>query len=162
MPSWENTPAKERVCVYCESTFFAKRDIAKYCSPLCANRARPPRPKPTAEQRKAWREKRLAQPGYRERVNKVSNDRHRTVKKWLADYKISHGCVDCGYNAHHTALDIDHVEGKSFHIHKLKSVQAIKDEIARHKCVVRCANCHRIKSYETKSWEGHSSLVTDS
>lgn len=44
------------------------------------------------------------------------------------------------------------MEGKTANIANLKSIRAVKEEIERHKCVVRCANCHRIKSWETKSW----------
>lgn len=162
MPSWENTPATERRCVLCDGPFPAKRDSAKYCSPLCASRARPPRMKPTAEQRREWRERRLTQPGYRERVNAVENARARAVKAWIADFKMSNGCVDCGYAAHPAALDIDHMEGKTANISSLKSIEAVKAEVERHKCVVRCANCHRIKSWETRTWERHDSPPTAS
>lgn len=153
MPSWENTPATERTCVRCGNTFTAKRSNAKYCSSQCRERSRTKRPQPTAEQRRAWREKRLTQPGYRERVNAVDNARARSVKKWISDFKVSSGCIDCGYTDHPAALDIDHMEGKTANISALKSIAAVKAEIERHKCVVRCANCHRIKSWETRTWE---------
>lgn len=67
------------------------------------------------------------------------------------------GCIDCGYNAHPAALDIDHMEGKTANISSLKSISSVEAEIARHKCVVRCATCHRIKSWETRTWERHDS-----
>ena len=119
MPSWENTPAIERTCTVCNEPFSAKRDGAKYCSPLCANRARrSSERRGAAEQRKAWRENRLKQPGYRERVNLTANENRKLVKQWLADlwladFKTSAGYIDCGYTAHHAALDIDHMEGHS-------------------------------------------------
>jgi len=61
-------------------------------------------------------------------------------------------CVDCGYNAHLAALDFDHVDPK------LKSVNVStllqNTRLAFHvivaeaeKCVIRCANCHRIKTF---------------
>ena len=154
MPPWSNVVAQQRVCTQCDAGFESKRP-AKYCSDACREKARPKRPAPSAEQRRLWREARLRQPGYRERTNSVANERIRVVKAWIADYKITRGCVDCGYNAHPAALDIDHMDGKTADISSLKSVAAVEAEIQRHKCVVRCANCHRIKSWETRTWERH-------
>lgn len=80
------------------------------------------------------------------------NERARVVKQWLRDYKVEHGCVDCGYNEHWAALDFDHMVGKTINLASAKSIDQAKQEIENHLCVVRCANCHRVKSYETKSW----------
>ena len=157
MPSWENTPATELACMQCGEPFMAKRTTAKYCSSICRERARPARPQPTAAQRRAWRQRRLTQDGYRERVNAIENARARAVKAWISDFKVSAGCIDCGYNAHPAALDIDHMEGKTANISSLKSIAAVEADIARHKCVVRCANCHRIQSWETRTWDRHDS-----
>ena len=88
---------------------MAKRTTAKYCSSICRERARPARPQPTAAQRRAWRQRRLTQDGYRERVNAIENARARAVKAWISDFKVSAGCIDCGYNSHPAALDIDQV-----------------------------------------------------
>lgn len=162
MPSWENTPAVQRACEKCGGSFTAKRVTAKYCSSKCRERARPARPQPTADQRRAWREQRLTRDGYRERVNATENARARAVKAWISDFKVSAGCIDCGYDAHPAALDIDHMEGKTANISSLKSIAAVEAEIERHKCVVRCANCHRIKSWETRTWERHESPSTAS
>ena len=161
MPSWENTPAKERRCVLCDGPFLAKRDSAKYCSPLCASRARPKRAYDPDVRRRNYR-KRIADPATKTRYNQVANERARAVKAWISDFKIAAGCIDCGYNAHPAALDIDHMEGKTANISSLKSIAAVEAEIARHKCVVRCANCHRIKSWETRTWERHDSPSTAS
>ena len=92
----------------------------------------------------------VADPEKRARRNKVANDRIRGVKDWLNAYKVEHGCVDCGYNEFPQALDIDHINGKTRNISSLKSIAAIEAEIARHDCVVRCANCHRVKSWAEK------------
>lgn len=97
----------------------------------------------------------MAETERRERYNAVANSRIRQVKTWISNFKTSQGCVDCGYNAHPAALDIDHMAGKTANISQLKSIAAVKAEIARHDCVVRCANCHRIKSWETRTWERH-------
>jgi hypothetical protein len=135
---------------------------AKFCSLRCRNRGRGSRPQPTPEQRRAWRENRLTQVGYRERNNAQANDRARALKKWIADYKTAAGCTDCGYNAHPAALDVDHMNGKTSNISSLKSIAAVEAEIARHECVVRCANCHRVKSWETRTWDRRQSDSTAS
>lgn len=66
----------------------------------------------------------------------------------LASMKMDVGCTDCGYNAHPSALEYDHLPGteKCFniaqsHAHSWSDVMA---EIA--KCEVVCANCHRIRT----------------
>jgi hypothetical protein len=65
------------------------------------------------------------------------------------DYKLEHGCVSCGFQAHHAALHFDHVEGKKeINISTAKSIEQAKQEIA--KCVVRCANCHSIRHFEER------------
>lgn len=61
------------------------------------------------------------------------------------------GCIDCGYNKHPAALDFDHVDGeKLFEVSKTmgRSFAKMTAEIA--KCVVRCSNCHRIKTFEDR------------
>ena len=156
MPPWENSPATDRTCMQCGGAFTAKRDTAKFCSPLCASRARPKRTYDSAARRRNY-VKRSSDPETKSRYNTAANDRARMVKQWVADYKTSHGCVDCGYSAHPAALDIDHMEGKTANVSSLKSIAAIESEIERHACVVRCANCHRIKSWETRTWERHDS-----
>lgn len=71
-------------------------------------------------------------------------------RAWMQAEKLRQGCVDCGYNKHPAALDFDHVQGiKKFEVSKVaRSLEALKAEIA--KCVVRCSNCHRIKTYEER------------
>ena len=55
-------------------------------------------------------------------------------------------CVDCGAG-NPMVLQFDHVErrAKSFHIGATKSLERIRAEAA--KCVLRCANCHQLKSW---------------
>lgn len=89
----------------------------------------------------------LSDPKKRAHVNRVANDRIRKVKEWINKYKLSYGCLDCGYRQHAAALDFDHMDGKTSNIANLKSISAVQAEIERHACVVRCANCHRIKSW---------------
>ena len=115
-------------------------------------------PHATAEARRAYhseyiRNRKASEPGYRERLNAEANARVRKVKDWLSAYKIEHGCVDCGYAEHAVALDFDHMDGKTINLSAAKSIAAAIREIERHAVVVRCANCHRIKSFETRTWE---------
>lgn len=85
----------------------------------------------------------------------VCRDAHRVISAhsrnnfaYVQAIKLARGCVDCGFNTNPAALDFDHVRGKKF-----KGVGAMvnfgKDRIDAEiaKCVVRCANCHRIRTY---------------
>lgn len=71
------------------------------------------------------------------------------------------GCVDCGYKQDHRALQFDHI----IETEKTRTVASccfaswdvIKREIA--KCVIRCANCHAIKTHERKQYGGVSRRV---
>lgn len=69
----------------------------------------------------------------------------------ICKIKELYGCVDCK-NYDHRVLDFDHVSGsKRMDVSKMVgsySDKAILDEIA--KCEIRCANCHRIKTYERR------------
>ena len=68
------------------------------------------------------------------------------VQEFLRAYKLEHGCTDCGYKAHHAALDFDHLADKVLNVCLAKSIKQAKTEIA--KCEVVCANCHRVRSFE--------------
>jgi len=64
--------------------------------------------------------------------------------------KLARGCTDCGYNAHPAALDFDHRDpaSKTDDIGKMYG-RATTDRIYAevNKCDVRCANCHRVKTF---------------
>lgn len=97
------------------------------------------------EKVKAWREQRLTDPAYRERINQQANERAARVRDWLDAYKVARGCVDCGYNAHPAALDFDHIgDSKTINVCNAKSIAQAEAEIA--KCEVVCSNCHRIRT----------------
>lgn len=98
---------------------------------------------------KAWREKRLEDPDYRKKQNKLANDRATKIRRWLDEYKVVRGCVDCGYNAHAVALDFDHIgDDKTINVCFAKSLAQAKREIE--KCEIRCSNCHRVKTAERR------------
>jgi hypothetical protein len=71
------------------------------------------------------------------------------LKRKLID-RLGGKCIDCGYSAHLSALDFDHVDPskKSFGIGtgwNSRTESQLTHEAD--KCVVRCANCHRIKTH---------------
>jgi len=71
-------------------------------------------------------------------------------RRVIARYKRLKGCVDCGYKANSAALEFDHID-ETTKYNTIGSMMwckwdRIKAEIA--KCVVRCANCHAIRSLE--------------
>lgn len=94
-----------------------------------------------------WRHNKLLDPAYRARVAKVANDRATKRRRWLDDYKLRKGCIDCGYRAHPAALHFDHVRGdKKINVCHAKSMGQALEEIS--KCEVRCANCHAVRSFK--------------
>ena len=70
------------------------------------------------------------------------------IKRWLVDY-LGGKCIDCGYSAHLAALDFDHVDPttKRFTISgKMNQYNLTNLLLEAKKCVLRCANCHRIRT----------------
>ena len=70
-------------------------------------------------------------------------------RDWVRTIKLASGCVRCGYNKHHAALDFHHVRGvKKFTIgwNIFRGYAALKREIK--KCEVLCSNCHRIETFQ--------------
>ena len=67
----------------------------------------------------------------------------------INEIKIDSGCVDCGYAEHPVALDFDHVRGiKEYGIAQMRKKFTLKKLLKEiEKCEVRCANCHRIATY---------------
>lgn len=69
--------------------------------------------------------------------------------KKINQYKLDKGCIDCGYREHPAALDFDHRDPSLKYANIAQMItyswKAIKAELD--KCAVRCANCHRIKTY---------------
>ena len=70
------------------------------------------------------------------------------VGKWLLDYLRDHPCIDCG-EADPIVLEFDHQRDKKFAIGSATSKGvALSTVVAEvEKCEVRCANCHRRKTY---------------
>ena len=72
------------------------------------------------------------------------------VRAWLFEYLKTHPCVDCG-ETNPIILEFDHRADATKHFnigdvsHKGTSLRRVQEEVA--KCEVRCANCHRKKTY---------------
>lgn len=72
------------------------------------------------------------------------------LRDYVTRYKEERPCVDCDKSYPHYVMDLDHCNGKkitnvSTAIYRGWSLERLKQEIA--KCEIRCANCHRIKTY---------------
>lgn len=79
-----------------------------------------------------------------------ANDTRRAAhrRKVVNRYKRIKGCADCGYKNHWDALEFDHLDNSKKR-HTVASLMhcswnTIKTEMA--KCVIRCANCHAIRT----------------
>jgi hypothetical protein len=83
--------------------------------------------------------------------NKTREKRSSLRKEWKA-YKATLYCTKCGFN-HTAALDFHHVDpsNKTDSVNQLVSdgrFKAAMEEVQ--KCVVLCANCHRIHHHEER------------
>jgi len=88
-------------------------------------------------------------PADMEKVRAADRARATRIRRHIDGVKMARGCIDCGYAAHPAALDFDHLSDKSINVSSAKSIAQADAEIA--KCEVRCANCHRVKSWE-RAW----------
>jgi len=69
----------------------------------------------------------------------------------INEIKLNSPCVDCEGTFPPCAMDFDHVRGtKKYNVSKMVAKRMSLDKILKEieKCDVRCANCHRIKTYE--------------
>lgn len=85
------------------------------------------------------------------KYSKIAKDR---VRAYIKAYLEANPCVDCG-ETDIIVLEFDHIgDDKQFSISDATragyGIPKIKAEIA--KCEVRCANCHRKKTYERGGW----------
>jgi hypothetical protein len=83
--------------------------------------------------------------------SKVAKSR---IRAYINNHLKANPCVDCG-ETNIVVLEFDHIgDDKYFSISDATrhgySIKKIEVEIA--KCEVRCANCHRKKTYERSGW----------
>lgn len=90
-------------------------------------------------------------PMYKIRNLERANLNKSKVQAWLNQYKLERGCIDCMFKEHAVALELDHMGDKVVCVSRCGSIQAAFDEIQDGKCVVRCCNCHRLKTWCDKS-----------
>lgn len=84
-----------------------------------------------------------------ELIDKAVVRRRLLREKWYA-FKLTLKCTTCGFS-HPAALDFHHKDPskKEAHIHRLlKNGLNSKLQKELEKCIVLCANCHRIHHYE--------------
>ena len=91
---------------------------------------------------------------HRKHVRKKTREKKEELKQYIWKYLSTHPCVDCG-ESNPVVLEFDHVKGKKNKsiarmVSDNYSLEAIQREIS--KCVVRCANCHRIKTHKERGW----------
>ncbi len=73
------------------------------------------------------------------------------ARKHILDYLTKHPCVDCG-EADPIVLEFDHIAGRGEKMFSLgvavqRGYGLAKIDAEIEKCDVRCANCHRRKTY---------------
>lgn len=87
-----------------------------------------------------------------QKVKNVLKDKY---KKLIIDYKMENGCSDCG-NKDYRVLEFHHLDKKQkdFNIsvayYNRVGMEKIRQEIK--KCVILCANCHRITHWVENKW----------
>ncbi len=91
---------------------------------------------------------------YNRYMDQKQRDRARADRnrKRIKEYKLSKGCIDCGYNKHPAALEFDHLP-QYIKINTVASLcYAAWDKIQAEidKCEVVCSNCHSIRSASRK------------
>lgn len=81
----------------------------------------------------------------RQLIRNIKNARNAKARRMVAAYKLEKGCIDCGYNTHPAALQLDHRDGE-VKLNSVSRMQHTADKIAAeiNKCDVRCANCHAV------------------
>lgn len=152
----QTTEMPERPCVVCGEMFRPKPGgwNAKYCPGGCKTKVRwdtNPRPSRAGKETYYSRVTKL-DPQKLAAHNAIGAKARRELRQWLYDYKMERGCIDCGFNAHPSALQFDHNGKKVADISVLRSsIKRVLAEIESGKCVVRCANCHAIKTWAEKN-----------
>lgn len=130
-------------CLHCKKEMKNIHGHQKFCSTECYSKL-------AFERRKG----RLLNESYRQKTNFQQREKRKEVQFYIRNYKISKGCIDCGFNKHHSALQFDHVRGEKIrNVCHSKSIDSAKIEIE--KCEVVCANCHSIRSFERIQKKGY-------
>ena len=86
------------------------------------------------------------------RSKKKNRENRKRNKGYIFFVKTLHSCIDCGED-NPLVLEFDHVRGeKKANVsdmgNQAYSIKTIQKEIE--KCEIRCANCHRIATYNRR------------
>ena len=83
------------------------------------------------------------------RTRRTAAEYRKQLRMWLFEHLRNNPCIDCG-EADPIVLEFDHQRDKKFAIGnaagKGVALNTLIAEVA--KCKVRCANCHRRKTYK--------------
>jgi hypothetical protein len=122
-----------------------------YCSKACRNKfANRNQVYSPSERKRSYQRTKENPEAYALHLRSGATGR-KLIREWLSHYKIERGCVDCGYKEYACALQLDHEGDKSIAIADARSsINRLKREIEKGRCVVRCANCHSIRTWRTK------------
>ena len=143
-------------CAVCEKIFTPRPGgyNAVYCSKACKQKKRC-KSEVKIYSARYRRDTYLRIKDNPERLDRLRKSGRRTARKqrdWLNDYKMSRGCLDCGFSCHPAALQFDHTGKKSVEISKIRgNKKRVMDEVEKGMCVIRCANCHSIKTWAEKN-----------
>lgn len=91
----------------------------------------------------------------REKVRAAVNARRKNKRQEWHEYKKTLSCIKCGFN-HPAALDFHHIvkhpdNKKIFSLLSQGARTQLWEELK--KCVVLCANCHRIHHHDERAAE---------
>lgn len=116
---------------------------SRFCKPCQAERVR---------ERDKNRKRQMRQDGDAyAKVRENQNAQREIKRRWICDYLSENPCVDCG-EADILVLEFDHrgdvpkLKDVVTMLNSTYSLRMLQEEVA--KCDVRCANCHKRKTYE--------------
>lgn len=85
---------------------------------------------------------------------KAQRIRRNSIRQWFDEYKTELGCANCG-NTDMRCLDFHHTDPtqKEQNLSNIIRMGWGKERILREaqKCVILCANCHRIHHYNERN-----------
>jgi predicted HNH restriction endonuclease len=71
------------------------------------------------------------------------------IKAYIAEWKVSNGCYNCGYDSNEAAMQVHHPNGRNGKsiTEKGISFEQLKKEL-KEECLPLCGNCHNIEHNE--------------
>lgn len=129
-------PEGKKYCPSCKqlldlSSFSAKGNACKACA---------------TQRAKNWRVVKENNPDWRKERNAQLADNNRQLKRKMVEL-MGNVCADCVHQYPDYVYDFHHLDPaqKDFSIGKSRNWSKIEKELS--KCVMLCANCHRIRHY---------------